>query len=329
VEECPLPAYGECDALVKTVSCGVCNGTDGKLVHRDFKGFPPEVYPVMLGHEAVGQVVAVGSKVITYKVGDMVLLPFAGPLGGYTCAWGSYSEYGVVSDAAAYEKEGLEAPVVAYAQTPLEKDIDPVKGAMVITFREVLSSLKRFGVGAGEDVAVFGCGPVGLCFIKFLKKLGAGKVTAFDILPEKLDLAKDNGADEVLLANDPDVQAKLKALYPAGLPYVIDAVGSLPIINLVMPLLADQGKICCYGISRLNKFEFDWTDAPYNWQIQFQQMPGKADEGAAHDQIVEWLRDGTLKLDDYITEIADFSQILDVFKRLEEGKIQGKCIIKY
>ena len=181
VEECPMPSYGECDALVKTISCGVCNGTDGKLIHRNFKGFSLDMYPIMLGHEAVGEVIEVGSKVTSYKVGDVVLLPFAGPLGGFECGWGSYSEYGVVFDAAAYIADGKQPPECAYGETIVPKDIDPVKAAMIITFREVLSSIKRFGIGANDEVVVFGCGPVGLTFIKFMSLLGVGKIIALDI----------------------------------------------------------------------------------------------------------------------------------------------------
>ena len=78
------PRYNECQALVKTIACGMC-GTDIKLIHRTFKGFPESVYPIMLGHEGVGEVVEVGSKVKGLKVGDKVLLPLCGSCPGKTC----------------------------------------------------------------------------------------------------------------------------------------------------------------------------------------------------------------------------------------------------
>jgi D-arabinose 1-dehydrogenase-like Zn-dependent alcohol dehydrogenase len=74
IREIPVPKYKECQALVKTLSCGVCNGTDLKLIHGNFKNF--STYPAALGHEGVGKVVEVGSKVRNLKIGDMVLLPF-------------------------------------------------------------------------------------------------------------------------------------------------------------------------------------------------------------------------------------------------------------
>jgi D-arabinose 1-dehydrogenase-like Zn-dependent alcohol dehydrogenase len=70
----PKPVYGDCQALVKTLSCGVCNGTDMKLIHGSFKNMTH--YPMLLGHEAVGQVVEKGKYVTSFEIGDIVLLPF-------------------------------------------------------------------------------------------------------------------------------------------------------------------------------------------------------------------------------------------------------------
>ena len=92
VKEIPKPSYNSKQALVKTISCGICNGTDAKLIHRTFKGVDMDQYPLMLGHEAVGEVVEVGADVKTYHIGDKVLLPFVDPdpekYGELGSAWG-------------------------------------------------------------------------------------------------------------------------------------------------------------------------------------------------------------------------------------------------
>ena len=102
VKEIPKPRYGAHQALVKMISCGICNGTDAKLIHQKFKGVARSEYPLMLGHEGVGRVVEVGKDVTGYQIGDVVLLPFVdadetlyGKLGS---DWGAYSEYAVVND---------------------------------------------------------------------------------------------------------------------------------------------------------------------------------------------------------------------------------------
>ena len=76
VKEIPKPHCGDNQALVKRISCGICNGTDAKLIHRKFKGVELSEYPLMLGHEGVGRVVETGKDVTGYKTGDVVPMSF-------------------------------------------------------------------------------------------------------------------------------------------------------------------------------------------------------------------------------------------------------------
>ncbi len=331
VRRIPVPSITPKQALVRTISCGICNGTDAKLIHRRFKGVGPDQYPLMLGHEAVGEVIRLGSEVKGYKIGDRVLLPFVDPdpalYPGLGSAWGAYSEYAVVHDAAAYE-EG-EAPECAYGQTVLPEEVDPVDAAMIVTLREVLSSIKRFGIKEGSSVAVFGCGPVGLTFIRFMSLLGVHPLIAFDVKDEKIGEALANGADFAFNSRTVDPKEKIREICPDGVQYVLDAVGMLPLINQAMEFICDQGKICCYGISPDCSMQLDWEKAPYNWQLQFQQFPSKVEEGAATGQVMQWIRDGVIDLKDYISDYFDFDNILDAFEKLERREISKKGIIVY
>ena len=331
VREVPVPSYTEKQALVKMISCGICNGTDAKLIHRRFKGVETDQYPLMLGHEAVGEVVEVGSEVKSFKPGDRVLLPFVDPdpvkYPGIGSAWGGYSEYGVVNDPLCWP-DG-EAPECAYGQNVLPEWVDPVDGAMIITLREVLSSIKRFGITAGKPVVVFGCGPVGLTFIKFLSLLNVHPIIAFDIVPEKVQEALAKGADYAFSSSAVNPAEEVRKICPEGVPYVLDAVGVLPIINQAMDMLCDQGKICCYGISADCHFDIDWTRAPYNWQLQFQQFPSKIEEGEQTELILSWLKDGVIDLKDYISDYFAFDDILTAFEQLEQKKIAKKGIVYY
>lgn len=333
--EAPMPECGPCQALVKTVACGICNGTDTKLIHGAFKGYCYEKdYPLLLGHEAVGRVVQVGDKVTGYRVGDHVLLPFTGPSGEFQSAWGAFSEYGLVDDAQALARMGLAPggpgfPESAYAQTVLPPDIDPVDAAMIITLREVLSSVKTFGIGANESVVIFGCGPVGATFIRFMSLLGVGPIIAFDIDESKVAVAKRNGADYAFNSTVTDVAGKVREICPDGVDYVLDAVGIPSIINQAMGLIRDRGKICCYGIAPKCSMELDWGSAPYNWSLCFQQFPSKKEEAQAHRQILAWIRAGVIDLKDYISDYVDFKDILSAFERVEKREIALKCIVRY
>jgi threonine dehydrogenase-like Zn-dependent dehydrogenase len=333
IEELPIPQYKECQALVKTLSCGVCNGTDLKLIHGAFKNF--NTYPAALGHEGVGKVVETGSKVRKLRPGDTVLLPFLeGKSGEVYSGWGAYSEYAVVGDAEAYIANGMGPGTPEFsegylAQTVIKAadKVDPVEASMIITFREVLSAIRRFGFKPNENVLIFGAGPVGLCFTRFSKLLGLKTVITADIDDHKVQFAKELGADYAFNSLSCDINAEVKELFPDGIDYVVDAVGVNQLINQAMELVRYNGKICCYGISPKLGMDLDWSKAPYNWSLDFVQWPSKKEEAEAHEQIMAWIKLGALNPGDFISDVFDFDHIIDAFKLVEERKSSTKKIV--
>lgn len=331
VIDLPLPRYTSKQALVKTIACGIC-GTDMKLIHGKFKNVGSEKYPVMLGHEGVGEVVEIGSEVTSFKVGDRVLLPFtdADPenFGEIGSAWGSFSQYGVITDQKAF-KDGEEIPEVAYAQQVLPAHVDPVDAVMIVTLREVLSNIKYFGIQPRDTIVVYGSGPVALVFVKFLSLLQTKNIIAVVRNEYKEQLLKDAGATEVVNSSRCSPSKVIRERYPRGVDYVLDAVGSDAIINEGMGLIKDRGEILCYGVTETNSMQLDWTSAPYNWKINFQQMPSKEEEGECFEQILQWLDEGKLDLKEYISDYYPFEKILEAFDRFITHDIKKKCIITY
>ncbi|MCL2398150.1 MAG: zinc-binding dehydrogenase [Defluviitaleaceae bacterium] len=330
IKEIPKPEYSAKEALVKTIACGMC-GTDVKLIHRSFKGVPESSYPIMLGHEGVGEVVEIGSEVKGLKVGDKVLLTFVDSnpalFGDLGSAWGALSEYAIVQDIEAY-KEGT-APSVAYAQTVLSDDLDPVDAVMLVTFREVLSAIRYFGVKPKDSVVVFGCGPVGLTFIKLLNLYGCKDIIAVDIVDEKLKDASASGAKLAFNNKNTNLAEAIRTSYPNGVQYVLDAVGLPSVANQAMSLLADRGSVLCYGVLEKEEITIDFSKASYNWNFICQQMPEKAEEGAAHAQILEWIRSGQLVMKDFISDYFNFDDSVEAYKDLLDRKILKKGIIKF
>ncbi|ONI42984.1 sorbitol dehydrogenase [Candidatus Epulonipiscium fishelsonii] len=326
IVEVEKPAITPQQALVKTIACGMC-GTDVKLIHKTFKGFPEEVYPIMLGHEGVGEVVEVGSDVKTFKIGDKVFLPFVDPIGDINSGWGAISEYAVVHDPVAYP-EG-EAPDCAFAQTVIPAGIDPVDATMIITFREVLSSIRFFGVKPENSIVVFGCGPVGLTYIKFLNLCGIKDIIAVDIVDEKLKLAKEMGATYTINSKSQNIDTEVRKIFPDGVDFVLDAVGLPFVVNQAMSLICDRGAVLCYGVPEKEEITIDFSKAPYNWRVIYQQMPRKIEEGEASEQVYEWMKDGSIKIKDFISDYYDFENSVQAYKDLLDKKIMKKGIIKF
>jgi L-iditol 2-dehydrogenase len=330
VREIPIPRFNSKQALVKTISCGIC-GTDSTLIKSRFKGFPKDVYPVMLGHEGVGQVVEVGSEVTGFKIGDVVLLPFNDPdeelYGSLGSAWGAFSEYGVINDKACYKDN--EIPEVAYAQQIVPADIDPVDSAMLVTLREVLSNINYFGIEEKDSVVVFGSGPVALTFVKLMQLKGIKSIIGIARSEEKKKLLRENGATTVFNNREVDIEQCVRGLFPDGVKYVLDAVGSTEIINQAMSLICHRGEILCYGVPGDNQMQLDWSKAPYNWKINFQQMPSKLEESKAYDQLLEWIREGKIVLKDFISDYFKFENVLEAFDQVSKHQIVKKAIITY
>lgn len=325
---------GAHQALVKTISGGVC-GTDNSLVRGLFKGVGAEQYPLVLGHESVGRVVEIGKSVVSFVPGDIVMLPFlpnptedGRSLGS---AWGAFSEFALVDDFWALDLPAgvIDRSGVAPAQTIVPQGIDPVFAPVIVTLREVLSSIQVSGIDVGHPILVYGSGPVAMAFVKLLKILGAPQTISVVRSSQKAALMSDFGADlciDTSVDTVPDVIARVA---PDGVPAVIDAVGQPDIMNEALGLLQDRGILFCYGVPKANSMNLDWERAPYNWSLKFQQMPRKDEEGACHDQIVEWALGGIIDLRDFVSEIVPITEAPEFFPKYLAGATNKKIIFKF
>lgn len=326
VVERPLPTYKETQSLVKIISCGIC-GTDEAIIQKNFKGVSKDIYPLMLGHEAVGRVIEIGQKVTSFNKGDIVLLPFNSAVKSIGSAWGGFSEYGVINDYKVIEKQNI--PEEAFAQKKLPFDINPIEAPIIITLREVYSAIKYFKINRDQSVVVIGSGPVAVTFVKLLKLLGLKSLTVIVRNEEKEKLLKKSGASLVINSNKSEPIKELKKYYPQGADKVIDAVGSAEVINQGLKMIKDRGDILCYGVPKSNNMNLDWSDAPYNWNLKFQQMPYKFEEGEVTDEILNWVYSGDLDLKDFISDYIPFENVIDGFKNFKEKKILKKAIVTF
>lgn len=329
------PKYEDNKVLVKTLACGVCNGTDMKILHGKFKNIDVSEYPCLLGHEAVGEVVELGKNVTSFKVGDIIMLPYIeGGIDGFSSFWGGYSEYGICGDWKAMANNGKgpgsdEFGEFYFTQKKLPQNINPVDAVMIVTFREVLAATKNFGFAANKSLVIFGAGPVGLSFAKFAKILGMYPIILFDIMDEKLKEAKKVGVVHAFNSMKTTPVEEVYKICRDGVDFSLDAVGANDLINQGMELIKDGGSICTYGISPNLKMDLDWSKAPYNWNLRFQQFPDKAGEAEAHDQIMNWIELGLIDPKDFISHVINFDDILDAFNIIEKKQPCKKIVIKY
>jgi len=241
----PEPRMGDYQVLVEQLACGVCTGTDSKVIAGHFKGF--DTYPAVLGHEAVGRVIERGKHVRYFQPGDLVLRPGLEQIGDGSVhsGWGAFARYGVAGDWRAMHEDGRARPEAGYldvylSQQTVPASLAPAHAAMLITYKEVLSSAYRFGFRSNASILIYGLGPVGLTFVRFAKILGLGPILAADRHPNRRALALGLGADGCCDPTEESPEAWVKRRVPGGLDFVVDAVGVSDLANRAMKGPAGQ-----------------------------------------------------------------------------------------
>jgi len=325
------PEPGPYQAVVRTEVALLCNATDGKLIAGHFPGV--ENYPLMLGHESAGIVEAVGEKVRNFKVGDRAIggLVFDFDDPKYSSGWGGFCEYTVCNDHDAMVEDGVADEGHGWfecyeIQRTVEADIGPEAAGLLCTWREVYGGFGDFQLSEGDDILVFGTGPVGLSFVKFGRLLGLGFIGSVDPLSNKREKAASMGADETFRPGD-DLKAVVER---RGKPFdaVIDAFGSPAITNAALPLIKMGGTIGIYGVIPDEAITIEKARGPYNFNLVVHQWPTRHRERAAQGTLCEWIREGELKPEDFITHEFPVEQINDALEAARRGEVI-KALLRY
>lgn len=320
VDDIPMPVLGDYDALVKNVCCLICNGTDQEII----KGSLAEIqeYPVMLGHESAGYVVACGKKVRNYRSGDLVSRSIVRKNEKYASGWGGFAEYGVVTDYWAMVEDGYEEAeryTIGCMQRVFPEGIEPVHAAMMITFKEVYSAFKRIGVTEGDRILVVGDGPVGLSMVLIAPLFGAGEIYMLGQNPKTLALAKKIGAKGVYNTLNSGEFDELKLQCGGRINHYIDTIGLNVTTCQGLPFLAPDGLITVYGLHSGEELRIP-LKGMRNWGVRFMQFPIHQKEGAAHEPVCQGVLSGQLDPEILITHYLPITDYREGFKLIQEKK---------
>lgn len=326
------PEPGPYQAKVRTEAAFLCNATDGKLVAGHFPGV--EDYPLVLGHESAGIVEAVGEKVRNFKVGDRVIggLLFEFSDERHATGWGGFCDYTLANDHLAMMEDGVADEEHGWfecyeIQTKVDDDIPVEAAAMLCTWREVYGGIGDFQITTDDDILIFGAGPVGLSFVKFTKLMGNKYVAVVDPLEHKRQKALAMGADAAFEPGDPQIDA-LTETRGKPLDVVIDAVGSPAIINAALPLIKLGGTIGVYGVIADESITIHKSKGPYNFNLYVHQWPTRYRERAAQGPLCDWIREGKLKIEDFMTHEFPLEQINEALDAVKSGKVI-KALLRY
>lgn len=245
-EDVPVPKIGPGEVLVKVQAVGVCGSDISRLMETGTYHFP-----TICGHEFAGEVVEVAPDVSNCKVGDRVTVIPLLPCG--TCDFCRLGQYqlcdhynylGSRTDGAYAEYVKVWASNVLH----LPPGVPFEAGAMTDPAAVALHAVRRLPLQPGQSVAVLGLGPIGLLAVQWAKLLGAGKVVAIDIFPEKLDVALQLGADYVINSREEDPVKKVRELL-GGVNHAVEFAGHKVTQDQALRLLAKRGHAVFGGIS--------------------------------------------------------------------------------
>ena len=242
------PVCPDDGVLIDVRATGVCRSD-----WHAWQGHDPVPLPQIPGHEFAGVIAAVGAKVTTYQVGDRVTAPFVCGCG--TCSWCLSGDAQICPDQSqpGFTIPGSFAELVAIPAADfnivrLPDDLDFIAAASLgCRFATAFRAVTVHGrVRAGEWVAVYGCGGVGLSAVMIASALG-GRVIAIDRSPVALERARAFGA-EILLEADDDTVRRIREFTGDGASVSLDAVGRVATAVASIASLRPRGRHVQVGL---------------------------------------------------------------------------------
>ncbi len=310
VRQIPVPQPGPGEVLLRMIVAGVC-GTD---LHLHDGEFGP-TYPLVPGHEIVGEVVALGPEVAGPGLGAVVVID-------NTASCGHCVECRRARPAYCRQliAQGVNAPggFADYVVTSANRcfdvdDLDPEVAVLAEPTACVVHGLERLALPPGANVLLFGAGPTGLLLTQLLRQSGAARLTVAAPTPAKLELARAGGADRVVLLDRADTaasMAELRSDSPEGFDVVVDATGSVAVLDQTVALTRTGGTIFVYGMTAESA---GWTVPPYEIFRRELTITGSFAQQFSFDRALDQLRSGRIDPTGIITHrfgLVDYADAL-------------------
>jgi len=324
LEQSPL---GDYQALVRIKASSICNSTDTQILTGRFPmdWLDGQQYPGILGHEGVGEVVKLGKKVTAFKEGDHVFRPRA-EVQGLGCFFGSFAEYGLVTDYRALLQDHPETPV--HFNWPMQQvipgDVDPYLAPVLINLKECYSALRNIGVRWESSVLVMGAGGVGLGFTAMAKLHGVRDVITVGRRDERLEMARGFGADHTINTTKENLRDRVMEITGGkGVDFIIEATGDASLYIELCRVLATDGKMGVYGINNLQEFPLSMRHMPPSFWFGCLAP----DEPAAHKSMMDFVRLGIVKPEQWATHTVSLEEAPEAFKHVKDSEVV-KIVVK-
>lgn len=249
---------GPSDVRVDVEACGICGSDlheyeDPDFIPEDEHPITGESRPIIVGHEFSGTITEVGDEVTHLSVGDPVAIHPNIPC--HDCVYCADGEYNHCTDIVAIGLETgaggfAESAVVPAQQVHVLPDNVPVwEGALVEPLAVGLHAVRRSGMRAGDTVAVFGCGPIGLAALRAARAAGAKEIFVSEPNESRREVARRLGADVMFDPREEDVVDAITDVTDGGVHTAFEFAGIEPAFNEAVCSTRHGGSITVGSLS--------------------------------------------------------------------------------
>ncbi len=333
VDEVEIPDPRPGQALVKLYSSGVCHSQLHQIHNKESQR------PFVMGHEGTGVVTKVAKDVTHIKEGDTVIvtwvprLPERGRRPAYTTG-ATYREQPLNGGVWTWGEDVLTtADYVVKIASDTPKDVSSIVGCAVLTGAgAVLNTAK---VRAGDSVAIFGVGGVGMCALRMAAILEAYPLIAVDLHDDKLAFAREFGATHTVNASKVDPIQAIHEITKTGADYVFDAIGVRKTMEQILPATRGGGPGADNHGGMAVLIGWPQTEITIDARHFMQhQRTYRGSLGATYPEkdfatFLRWHKEGKFDLDKLVTARYDLQHINEACHDLEQAKIKGRAIIEY
>lgn len=321
--EFPVPDCGDDDIIIKTEACGICAG-DLKCMHgaERFWGNekdPSWVQPPFIpGHEFLGRIVEMGKNVTGFELGDRITADQIVPCG--TCRFCKTGKYWMCEPHATFGfqkgNNGGMAEYVRYPKTAVLHKVPeemPVEQALLVEpYSCSKHCIDRAQIGNEDIVVISGAGTLGLGMVTYARMKNPEKLIVLDMLDERLEKAKEFGADLVFNPGKCDVVKEIRNLTQGyGCDIYVEATGH--------PSSVKQGLDMIRKLGRFVEFSVFGSEATIDWSVI---GDGKElDVLGAHlspycfPYVIEHINNGDLKTDGVVSSLYRLEDWEEAFEK--------------
>ena len=327
-KDVPMPQLASDEVLISVKACGICgsdvHGLDGSSGRR--------IPPLIMGHEASGQIAEVGTDVRDWDVGDRVTFDSTiYRLDDWYTRKGLYNlsdgrEVVGVSPGE-YRRNGAFAEYVAVPSHVLYKIPDQVsytQAAMVEPVGVALHAVEITPITVNDTAVVVGAGMIGSFIVQALKVAGCGKVVIVDLEQDRVDLAVRLGADLGLLSHDKVTENIRDLTNGRGADVVFEAVGIDPTVQIAIDCVRRGGNVTLVG-----NIASDVNLPLQKVVTQELRLQGSCGICGEYPAALDLINSGKINVDEILSAEVNLKNGADWFRRLyQKEKGLMKVVLK-